>query len=474
MQHRYWAENQMKLAIFQPVADDRSRQCPYRDDIATLAAALRARHHNVTLIVMDSCDDTDLTSFIATTRPELVLIYVDSLSADLAFRIAGVIDQVHGSPLIPFGPHASLAPDDCLSMRGAEAVAVGPADLTIPRYLALRINLDHVRASGLWVKCETGIMRNPPPAPPESLAGEPLPARDLYDFEKVIDSAGFVQVRAARGGEGGASIAPGAQPPMTGWPATAAWPVLHRPVEAVIEEMAAIADAHIDLVGFRVGNERWTANLDWLGKFAETFKARVGLPLRTTLYAPDVTTESATILAQAGCEEVRVQVGSGSALMRNEMLGLAFQDAAAEAAFVALHMAGIPSVACVEVGAPYETRATLDQTVNFLKRLRPDRVEARLHFPAPGTNAWKASREHGWLVPDLAAAHLAGRPALALPRITADEQVTACETMPYSVLKPMTAHLIRLGRRVRIGRRGTMYDLVVKPFLSPPVRRRKS
>lgn len=169
----------MRLAILQPVTDEQSRRCPYRDDVATLGAALRARHHAVTLIVLDACDEPTLQSLMASVRPERVLIYVDSLAADLAFRIAGVLDQVHGAPLIAFGPHASLCPDNCLSMRGSEAVAVGPADLSIPRYLALRISLDHLRAAGLWVKCETGVMRNPPGPAPESLAGEPPPARPV-------------------------------------------------------------------------------------------------------------------------------------------------------------------------------------------------------------------------------------------------------------------------------------------------------
>ena len=340
----------MNLAILQPVADERSRRCPYRDDVATLGAALCARHHAVTLAVVQDCNEPALASLMAAVRPELVLIYVDSLAADLAFRIAGVLDQVHGAPLIAFGPHASLCPDDCLSMRGAEAVAVGPADLSIPRYLALRSGLDHLRAAGLWIKGETGVMRNPAGPAPESLAGEPPPARDLYPFEQVMDPAGFIQVRAARGGEGAPATAPGTPPPTTGWPATTSWPILHRPVEAVLSEMAAAADAHIDLAGFRVGNPRWTARADWLTRFAEVYARQVALPLRTTLYAPDVTTDAAALLARAGCEEVRVPIGSGSALIRNDMLGLNFPDAAAETAFEALRSAHVTSVACVEIG----------------------------------------------------------------------------------------------------------------------------
>ena len=49
----------MRLAILQPVTDERSRRCPYRDDVATLGAALRARHHAVTLIVLETCDEPD-------------------------------------------------------------------------------------------------------------------------------------------------------------------------------------------------------------------------------------------------------------------------------------------------------------------------------------------------------------------------------------------------------------------------------
>ena len=153
----------------------------------------------------------------------------------------------------------------------------------------------------------------------------------------IVDAAGMVQVRVARGGD--PSVATGA------WPG-AAWPVLHRPIDAVISEMLQLADEHMDLGGFRIGNERWLArpappghspatpgrSPDWAAEFAKRYARDVAIPLRTSLYAPDVTPETAAILARAGCEEARIPLGSGSALIRNEVLGLAVTDVEAAAA----------------------------------------------------------------------------------------------------------------------------------------------
>jgi len=463
----------MHLAILQPVAGDRARRTPYRDEVALLGAVLARQRYRVTLTIVDTFDERALAAVLGDVHPALFLVYVDSLAADLAFRVAGALASIRGAPLVPFGPHAALCPDECLSMTGAEAVAVAPADRAIPAYVAARRDgLDSPRTLGLWVKCETGVMRNPPPPPPASLQDQPVPAREMYTGEQVVDPAGFVEVHAARGGEGGRT--PGAEPPAPGaWPGAAPWPVLHRPVDAVIQEMRQAAETQIDTGGFRIGNERWASSPSWLAAFADRYIRQVGLPIRTTLYAPDVTGEAAALLARTRCEEVTVPIGSATALIRNDILGLNLTTEAAEAALAALRRAGIRSVARVEIGAPYETAASLEHTVHFLRRLDPDRVDAVLHYPIPGTHAHKVAQENGWLVPDAAAAHLAGKPAVVLPAISTDDVITACESLPYAVHRPRIVPLIRLGRRVRIGRHGTLYDLVVKPFLAPPMRRAK-
>ena len=457
----------MNLAIVQPVPAGRRRRHPWRDEIVTLGATLRQAHHTVALTLFDSLDESRLVSMVAEQRPDLILMYVESLAANLAFRVAGALASLWGSPVVAFGPHAARCPDEALSLAGAEAVAVSPADQVIPPYLdARREGPASTRTAGLWIKCETGIMRNPAARPPESITDQPLPARDLYNGEEVLDEAGFASVQVARGGE------PADEPGKVESHAAASWPVLHRSTKSVLTEMIQVAEEQWDVGGFRLGNERWVSDPAFLAAFANEYARRIALPLRTRLYVPDVTDETASLLARAGCEEVCLPVGSATTLIRHDVLGMDFPVETVKAAFAALRRAGVRSAARVEIGAPYETAVNLEHSVDYLRHLDPDRVEAVLHWPAPGSHAEKVAKENGWLVPDPAAAYLAGQPAVVPPSLSADQIVTACLTIPYAVHRPRLVPLIQATRRIKIGT-WTLYDVLVKPLLAPPMRRPK-
>ena len=459
----------MRVLLVQPAADPDARRNPYRHEVALLGAVLRARGHDASLLILESLDEAALDAALTGAAPDAVALYVESLSADLARRVADSLARITGAPILLFGPHPARCPDECLSMSGVQAVAISPADIAIPAYLdAPQEGLEHLKTPGLWIKCESGIMRNAPVRPLESLSDSPPPARDLYLSDLVLDSGGYAEVCVARGGETtGTPSSPTGPPPQP----AAAWPVIHRPLRAILEEMALLAEEHLDLAGFRITNRRWASAPEWLAKFADAYAARLGLPFRTVLAPRDVTDAVAPLLGRRGdCEEVLIEIGSGSTLIRDDILGLDVSAGDLEAAFAALRRAGVRSAARVEIGAPYETPASLDETLAMLKRLKPDRVEAVLHFPAPGTRAYAAARENGWLVGDPAASYRAGRPALALPALSEDDLVTAREAIPYAVHRPRTAALIRLARRVKIRQGRTLFELVVKPFLGPPAR----
>ena len=462
----------MDLAILHPVPDAAHAARAYRDEVALLATCLQRDGHTVSLMVAVPETSADLEAAMAEARPDLVLMFVEGLAADAGARAAGTVASVLGAPLVVFGPHARLCPDACLSLPGAEAVAVGQADRIVPAYLQARAaRVDSIRTPGMWVTCETGVMRNAVPPPPESLADEPLPLRRLYGSEQTLDAAGYAPIVAARGGEAAEAAATGEAPtaiPPTGWPA---WPVLHRPLGAVLQEMQEVAADQLDLGGWRIGNTRWVSDADWLAGFAGRYPREIRLPLRTTLHAGDVTAETAGLLARAGTDEVCLPLGSASHLIRTEALGMDVAAEAVEAAVAYLREAGVRSAVRVEVGAPYETEVTLDETVDLLRRIDPDRVEARLHWPEPGSAAEHLARDHGWLAPDPSAAYLAGEPAVRPPSLSVEAILQALDLVPYRVHRPGLVPLLRLARRVTIPWKGTAYAWLVRPLLAPPVRK---
>jgi len=466
----------MNLAIVQPVPQPQPPGPVYRDEVALLGARLTRAGHTVRLTVTTASDANPLADRMADTRPDLVLMAVEGLAADAAVRAAGTCAAVLGAPVVAFGPHARRCPDACLSLAGSEAVAVAPADQVVPAYVEARGGrVDSIRTAGLWIKGETGVMRNPAPPPPESLADEPLPARGLYRTDQTLDAAGFAPIVAARGGEAPPAAEPSAPaggPPLPG-PQTgpAPWPVLHRPLDAVLQEMHEVGHAQLDLGGWVVGNHRWASDADWLAAFAARYAREVRLPIRTTLDPADVTPQTTGLLAQARCEEVRLPLGSASNLIRREVLGLDVTPEAVGAAVERLRDAGIRSAVDVEIGAAYETQVTLDETAAVVRRLDPDRVRVTLHWPEPGTAAERVAEEHGWLVPDPRAAWLAGRPAVVTPSLSEDVLLRTREFLPWQVLRPGIVPLLRLAWRVRIPGRGSAYDWVVTPLLGPPLRK---
>ncbi len=464
----------MRVLIVQPAPGVPPHRTPYRQEVAQLGAALLERGWPTALAVFRTYEEASLRPTIQQAAPDVICIHVEGLTADLGFRLAEGLRAEITAPLVLFGRHARLSPDEALSRPGVEAVSVGPADLCIPPYLeAPAADLQRLHSRGMWINCASGVMRNPPPPPPgpDDLADQPDPARDLYGLEPRLDAAGFAEVGVSRGGGRPSPTTASDRPAHPGQ--AAAWPVRHRPVEAVLGEMARLVRVHLDLVGFRLTNARWAASPSWLAEFLRRYPAELALPIRTTLDPGDVTTEAAAGLKQLGCEEARIVVGSGSALIRNDILQLGVSNMELEAAFANLAAAGVPTAARVEIGTPYETPLTLDETLALLRSLNPDRTEARLHYPEPGTASYEAAHENGLLVGNPAAEYLAGRPALRLPNLPQEELLTALEALPYAVHWPRTAGLIRLARRVRCGNGRTLHELVVQPFLGPPVRKRR-
>lgn len=129
--------------------------------------------------------------------------------------------------------------------------------------------------------------------------------------------------------------------------------------------------------------------------------ARSHLDVRWSAHirATSVDREMLALLHRAGCREIFFGVESGnSALLASTGKGVTLESI--EEAFRLTREAGIRTTASLVLGLPGETPATVEETVRFARRLKPDHASFHIYAPYAGTRWHDDAVAAGRLEPD--------------------------------------------------------------------------
>jgi radical SAM superfamily enzyme YgiQ (UPF0313 family) len=126
-------------------------------------------------------------------------------------------------------------------------------------------------------------------------------------------------------------------------------------------------------------------NRHWVQEFAaETTRRDVALPFKIQSRADLMTEETVESLRSAGCAEVWMGVESGSQKILNAMdKGLLLSDV--YTARQRLREAGIRACFFLQFGYPGEGWDELQETIQFVRKTRPDDIGISFSYPLPGT-----------------------------------------------------------------------------------------
>jgi radical SAM superfamily enzyme YgiQ (UPF0313 family) len=109
-----------------------------------------------------------------------------------------------------------------------------------------------------------------------------------------------------------------------------------------------------------------------------------------------VTEERIRLMKESGCFLIKYGVESGvqttlDAIDKRKVL----EDVVH--AFAVTKKVGITAHATVMIGAAHETKETIRQTRQFVRKLGPDSVQFSICTPLPGTRFWDECSENGWI-----------------------------------------------------------------------------
>jgi anaerobic magnesium-protoporphyrin IX monomethyl ester cyclase len=370
-------------------------QQPYAPLGAMYAAAcVRERGHSVAFFdAMLAESEAEWALALDRHRPRVAVIYEDSFNylskmCLLRMRQAALtmIDaaRARNVAVIVAGSDATDHPGLYLD-RGAQAVVVREGEETLVEVVDVlcgRTPVPLASVHGICLRDHTGrIVTTRARAMIKNLDTIPRPAWDLVDVERYRDiwlrrhgyfSMNLVTTRGC--------------PYHCNWCAKPIYGQRYaaRSPESVADEFAWLAETyrpdHLwiadDIFGLKPG---------WIERFSQLITARgVKLPFKCLLRADGVDEEIAHALKAAGCRTAWIGAESGSQRILDAMeKGIRVDHIVS--ATRRLRAAGIEVGFFLQFGYPGETGEDIEQTLQMVRRCRPDDIGVSVSYPLPGT-----------------------------------------------------------------------------------------
>ena len=362
--------------------------------LGTLYAATELLDHGISVAVFDTMLEAPADSFLARLeqeRPKIVAIYEDDFNflskmcltrmRDVAWDIAKAA-RTMGAAVIVHGSDSTDNPELFLA-NGFDYVLCGEAENVLSSLCASILRGEEPAALDGLVRTDSRgrTMRSGQRlAENAAWAQLSLPARHLVSLEPYrkawLDAHGYFSTNmvASRG-----------CPFRCNW---CAKPIsgnrFHlRAASSVAEEMAQLKQAKVNHIWF--GDDVFALNHHWVKEFAgEVVKRDASIPFKVQSRADLMRDDTVEHLKAAGCAEVWMGVESGSQAILDAMdKGITLDEVIA--ARERLGNAGIRACFFLQLGYPGESWGELQETIAFVRSVRPDDIGISFSYPLPGT-----------------------------------------------------------------------------------------
>jgi len=333
--------------------------------------------------VVEACRTAPDVIFMETTTP--------SIEADYANLIQ--LKQATGATVIVGGPHASYFHRSVLEECPAIDVVIRHEfDTKIARVVS---NLHDLRkVSGITYRDDDGINDNGDGELEQDLDNVPFPNRDVVPWNWYLEAwysrRPFMNMMTSRGCPYHCSFC--------------LWPQImyghrqrFRSVDNVLSEIKYLVDRY-GVRELNIDDGTFTTNKARVIEFCQKLRG-AGLKLIWTCNGrvDNLDDEMLSEMKQSGCKMIRLGVESGSQEVLDKIRkGLTLRQIEDGVRLVKKH--GIQALGGFMFGFPYDSRESVEQTIQLAKKLSPDQVQFSISMCYPGTSLYEYAGSNNLLL----------------------------------------------------------------------------
>jgi anaerobic magnesium-protoporphyrin IX monomethyl ester cyclase len=361
-------------------------------------AVLKRDGHEVIYIdsVLDGLGYEETTKRIKQFGPDVIVMETVTPSFKYDIGYINEMKKATGAFMVVTGPHVSFFGEQSLKdCSGIDVAIKGEYDTSIDDVVKAIGNPGKLRKiKGLSFRNGKKLEDTGPASFSDDLDSLPFPDRETIPFQKYGESwynkKPFMNILTSRGCPYGCSFCISAHI-MEGLK----WRT--RSIKNVMEELSfavkeyGVKEINIDDPTFTIGKKR-------VMEFCRELRKN-GFRLLWTCNGrvDNVDDEMLGAMKKSGCKMIRYGVESGDQEVLNRM-GKKLTLDQIKKGFSMTRKHGILALGGFMFGFPYDSRETVEKTIQFAKEIKPDLIQASIVMPYPGTKLYDEARKEGKLL----------------------------------------------------------------------------
>ncbi|MBN1479605.1 radical SAM protein [candidate division KSB1 bacterium] len=440
----------MNVLFIFPTASNKFTFIDFHHGIAQLSACLKKAGHDTELYQTSHFHRHEIDKVVDRFKPDILAYSFTSDHAQLARHYAHYLTK-HKIFSIAGGVHPTMAPDDVVDYFDCLCIGEGEhALLDI-------VNGAHLDKIGNLVrKVEGRVVKNAMVPLIENLDDLPFPDRQLFNYQNALNQDHRADFMVGRGcpyrctyciNNQLINIAPGRY-------------VRLRSVPNVLAEIKEVLTNYEGIESICFQDDTFALKMSWLEEFCQRYKNEIGLPFVCNLRADRADEKLASLLADAGCQEVRIGVEQGNEELRRSVMQRKMSNEQIVQSFQILHRAGIKTFAYNMIGIPGETEETIKETIALNRQIKPDKMHVSIFRPYPGTELHNQCIREGYIRNVTIESYFQPVSTIDLPNLSKKKIEYWYRLFRPAVYFPRFLPLFKIFARFKIGKNKTVYDIL--------------
>ncbi len=382
------------LNVFQDCSRDYSGI--FAHGIGYLSSALKREGHLTSLIhLVKPIGQAEFIRRVGTEKPGLVAFSSFSHQFEYVKQLAAWLKESHRIPVICGGVHATIDPEEVIKVEAIDMLCRGEGEQPLVELChKLERGQDISGIRNVWLKQDGKIIRNQIRPLDENIDRLPFPDRTLFNYRALYDyKIRMLTVLASRGCPYNCSYCCNHQYQKL-YPHNY---VRFRSVDNVLAEIEEALSWYPDIEFVNFIDDTLCIRWQWLEEFARKFPKKFNFPFHGNSRINLLDEEMMALLKKARCERLDVGIEAGNSYIRERILNRKISDEQIRKVFELGRKFNIKLAAYNMIGCPFETPATILETIRLNAQVKPYSAHNAIFQPYPNTDIYRVCIEEGFI-----------------------------------------------------------------------------